>query len=163
SGYGVLHLLSKNEKTRNTPFIFLSTKTETSDLRKGMGMGADDYITKPFEEIELLNAMEIRLEKKAVLSQDYTSNALGISAFLHDDKDAGLIDRLKDLYEIIPYSKKHVLYQENKRPRNVFYLVSGKVKTARNNEDGKEYIQELFAAGDFIGHLSVIDDKNYDN
>lgn len=63
-GYGVLHLLNKNESTRNIPFIFLSAKTERSDLRKGMEMGADDYITKPFEEIELLNAVEVRLKKK---------------------------------------------------------------------------------------------------
>ena len=56
-GYGVLHLLNKNESTRNIPFIFLSAKTERTDLRKGMEMGADDYITKPFEEIELLKAI----------------------------------------------------------------------------------------------------------
>lgn len=45
-GYGVLHLLRKNPKTQFTPFIFLTAKTERSDLRKGMEMGADDYITK---------------------------------------------------------------------------------------------------------------------
>ena len=68
-GYGVLHLLNKNDSTRNIPFIFLSAKTERTDLRKGMEMGADDYITKPFEEIELLNAIEVRLKKKNVLEQ----------------------------------------------------------------------------------------------
>ena len=51
-GFGVLHLLSKNEETQNIPFIFLTAKTERSELRKGMEMGADDYITKPFEKIE---------------------------------------------------------------------------------------------------------------
>lgn len=162
-GYGVLHLLNKNEQTRNTPFIFLSAKTERSDLRKGMEMGADDYITKPFEEIELLNAVEVRLKKKAVLTQEYASTAPGISAFLHDVKDSGLVDRLKDQYDIINYSKKQAVYHESKRPKYVFYLVNGKVKIVRNNEDGKEYIQELFTTGDFIGHLPVIEDKNYDN
>src|SRR6188472_3023247 len=62
-GYGVLHLLKKNSATREIPFIFLTAKTERSDLRKGMEMGADDFITKPFEEIELLNAVETRLKK----------------------------------------------------------------------------------------------------
>src|ERR671912_165534 len=60
-GYGVLHLLGKNEETSGIPFIFLTAKTERGDLRKGMEMGADDYITKPFDEIELLNAIEVRL------------------------------------------------------------------------------------------------------
>jgi DNA-binding response OmpR family regulator len=43
-GYGVLHLLSKQPETALIPFIFLSAKTERSDVRKGMEMGADDYL-----------------------------------------------------------------------------------------------------------------------
>jgi len=63
-GYGVLHLLKRNEETANIPFIFLTAKIERADFRKGMEMGADDYITKPFEDIELLNAIEIRLKNQ---------------------------------------------------------------------------------------------------
>ena len=62
-GYGVLHMVQKNTTTRNIPFIFLTAKTERSDLRKGMELGADDYITKPFSGTELLNAVEGRLKK----------------------------------------------------------------------------------------------------
>ncbi|MFM9908066.1 MAG: PleD family two-component system response regulator, partial [Chitinophagaceae bacterium] len=62
-GYGVLHLLRKNPETENIPLIFLSAKAERTDLRKGMEMGADDYVTKPFEEIELMSAIESRLKK----------------------------------------------------------------------------------------------------
>ena len=68
-GYGVLHLLRKNPETQSIPFIFLTAKTERTDLRKGMEMGADDYITKPFEDIELLNAIEVRLKKAEVFDQ----------------------------------------------------------------------------------------------
>src|SRR5664279_5209870 len=73
-GYGVLHLIRKNPETIHIPFIFLTAKTERSDFRKGMEMGADDYITKPFEDIELLNAVEIRLKKSAILNQAYEHN-----------------------------------------------------------------------------------------
>src|SRR4051812_15821307 len=52
-GYGVLHLLQKHESTMNIPFIFLTAKTERTEIRKGMELGADDYITKPFEGAEL--------------------------------------------------------------------------------------------------------------
>ena len=52
-GYGVLHTLHKNESVKNIPFIFLTAKTERSDLRRGMELGADDYITKPFNPREL--------------------------------------------------------------------------------------------------------------
>src|SRR5919112_1823052 len=72
-GYGVLHLLRKNADTQNIPFIFLTAKTERGDFRKGMEMGADDYVTKPFEDIELLNAIEIRLKKTEILENKYAS------------------------------------------------------------------------------------------
>src|SRR5919112_5318347 len=83
-GYGVLHLLRKNPDTQNIPFIFLTAKTERSDLRKGMEMGADDYVTKPFEDIELLNAVEVRLKKSEVLAQEYASTPQGLSQFVKD-------------------------------------------------------------------------------
>src|SRR5438067_8625614 len=54
-GYGVLHLLGKNEETSGIPFIFLTAKSEKTDFRKGMESGADDYLTKPFDGTELLN------------------------------------------------------------------------------------------------------------
>src|ERR1051325_9023790 len=73
-GYGVLHLLRKNPESQNIPFIFLTAKTERSDFRKGMEMGADDYITKPFEDIELLNAIETRLKKAEILDHKYAAS-----------------------------------------------------------------------------------------
>lgn len=62
-GYGVLHAIQRNETLKNTPFIFLTAKTERADQRRGMEMGADDYITKPFDGTELLNAVSSRMKK----------------------------------------------------------------------------------------------------
>ena len=62
-GYGVFQILSKNINLQHIPFIFLSAKSERNDLRKGMEMGADDYITKPFSDSELINAIRARIEK----------------------------------------------------------------------------------------------------
>src|SRR6185312_1287633 len=78
-GYGVIHMLQKNEQTKNTPFIFLTAKAERSDLRKGMELGADDYITKPFSGTELLNAIERRLKKAEALKQQLAPGLLGLS------------------------------------------------------------------------------------
>src|SRR5476651_2557735 len=63
-GYGVLYLLSKRPETMTVPFIFLTAKAEHFDRRKGMELGADDYLTKPFDDMELLSAIESRLKKK---------------------------------------------------------------------------------------------------
>lgn len=162
-GYGVLHLLRKNQDTQNIPFIFLTAKTERSDLRKGMEMGADDYITKPFDDIELLNAVEIRLKKAEILGQQYANNAPGINQFIRDVKAAGLMKHLADNYDTESFSKKHILYQEGKRPRYLYYVIKGKIKGFKTHEDGKEYITDLFSQGDFIGYAAIIEDKNYDD
>jgi CRP-like cAMP-binding protein len=162
-GYGVLHLLRKNAETQNIPFIFLTAKTERSDFRKGMEMGADDYITKPFEDIELLNAIEIRLKKAEILDHKYASSPQGINQFIKDVKDSGLMSQLADQYNIETYGKKQMLYQEGKRPRFLYYLIKGKVKGFKTHEDGKEYITDLFSQGDFMGYPALIEDKNYDD
>lgn len=162
-GYGVLHLLRKNTETQHIPFVFLTAKTERSDFRKGMEMGADDYITKPFEDIELLNAIEIRLKKADVLNNKYAPSKQGINQFIKDVKNAGLVSQLSEQYNTDNYAKKQVLYQEGKRPRVLFYLVKGKVKAVKSHEDGKEYITDLFTDGDFIGYTALIEDKNYDD
>lgn len=162
-GYGVLHLLRKNQETENIPFLFLTAKTERSDFRKGMEMGADDYITKPFEDIELLNAIEIRLKKAAILGNKYASSQEGINEFIKDVKNSGLISQLADQYNVESYSKKQTLYQEFKRPRFLFYMVKGKAKGIKTHEDGKEYITDLFSNGDFIGYPALLEDKNYDD
>lgn len=66
-GYGVLSLLSKDHQTSSIPFIFLTARTDREALRAGMGMGADDFITKPFTRNELLGAIDTRLEKHTAL------------------------------------------------------------------------------------------------
>ena len=62
-GYGVLHIFNKNPHLLGIPFIFLSAKIDRTDQRKGMELGADDYLTKPFDEVELLSAIEGRLTR----------------------------------------------------------------------------------------------------
>src|SRR5688572_10650957 len=81
-GYGVLHTLHKNESVKNIPFIFLTAKTERNDFRRGMELGADDYITKPFSGTELLNAIEGRLKKADLLKEEYESGLDGVNKLL---------------------------------------------------------------------------------
>ncbi len=162
-GYGVLHLLRKNDSTQNIPFIFLTAKTERSDFRKGMEMGADDYITKPFDDIELLNAVETRLKKTEILNQKYPSSSNGLSQFLKDLKNAGIVQKLTEEYEIQNYDKKQSLYMESKRPRFLFYVIKGKVKGVKVNDEGKEYITNLYSEGDFIGYSALLEDACYDD
>jgi signal transduction histidine kinase len=69
-GYGVLHALRADMRTRTLPFIFLTAKSERAEVRKGMGLGADDYLTKPFENEELIQAVRTRLGQRDTLNED---------------------------------------------------------------------------------------------
>ncbi len=162
-GYGVLHLLRKNPETEDIPLIFLSAKAERSDLRKGMEMGADDYVTKPFEEIELMNAIESRLKKFDVLHKKYNPSAKGLSELANDLQETGLLHFNLDNYNSETYLKRQAIYSEGKRPRYLYYVKKGKVKAFKTHEDGKEYITDLFSDGDFIGYPALIEEKNYDD
>jgi DNA-binding NarL/FixJ family response regulator len=62
-GYGVLKALRENPATEATPFIFLTAKGEKPDIRAGMNLGADDYLTKPVAKADLLNAIASRLKR----------------------------------------------------------------------------------------------------
>lgn len=64
-GYGVIQALRSKEATDHIPFIFLTAKGERADIRAGMNLGADDYITKPVTASELLSAVQARLSREA--------------------------------------------------------------------------------------------------
>lgn len=162
-GYGVLHLLRKNPETENIPFIFLTAKAERSDFRKGMEMGADDFITKPFDDLELLNAVEMRLKKYDVLQGKYAPDENGLNNLVKDLRDSGLFEMDLANFDSEVYAKKQLIYTEGKRPKYLFYVKRGKIKTYRQNEDGKEYITHLFSEGDFMGYVTLLEDKNYDD
>jgi CRP/FNR family transcriptional regulator, cyclic AMP receptor protein len=160
-GYGVLHMLSKNPQTSAIPFIFLTAKSEKSDFRKGMEMGADDYITKPFDGIELLNAIEARLRKTEALKKNFTHDAKGVNEFLESAEQTGRVQLTSNEREVNTYKKKQSLYSEGQRPVAVYFIIEGKVKVSRTNEDLKELITNIYGPGDFFGYTSILEETNY--
>jgi DNA-binding NarL/FixJ family response regulator len=80
-GYEVLRTLRANANTATTPFIFLTARGEKQDVRTGMNLGADDYLTKPVTNTDLLAAIAARLERQRVLEiqkqfqPDFSSSA----------------------------------------------------------------------------------------
>lgn len=68
-GYGVLEALRKDEETASIPFVFLTAKGEKADLRSGMNLGADDYLTKPVAKKDLLHAIAARLRRSEQTAQ----------------------------------------------------------------------------------------------
>ncbi|WP_337042352.1 response regulator [Emticicia sp. 17c] len=160
-GYGVLHLLSKQEKTAGIPFIFLTAKAERSDFRKGMEMGADDYITKPFDDVELLSAIESRLRKKEISKKKYSQDITGLDQLIIDANGEQELKKLTENREIRYFKKKTEIYREGDFPLYLYYVQKGKVKAFKTNDDGKEFIVNLYNTGDFLGYVDLIHDTNF--
>lgn len=160
-GYGVLHLLNKNPELTGVPFIFLTAKAERTDFRKGMEMGADDYITKPFTDIELLNAVESRLKKTELLAKNYGSDAEGMQHFLNDINGKNALKELATDRNINHYKKKQTIYSEGNHPNRLYFIQKGKVKTFKTNDAGKELTVGLFNEGDFFGYTALLEETIY--
>jgi CRP/FNR family cyclic AMP-dependent transcriptional regulator len=161
-GYGVYQIISKHPDLQHIPFIFLSAKSERTDLRKGMEMGADDYITKPFSDSELINAIRARLEKVRIQQQQ---GGKAIETWYQIVADLGNKDEMHkalENHDIIEYKKKQVIYAEGQHPNKLYYIQAGKVKIFKTSDTGKELITGLLSAGDFFGHIPLIENVVYE-
>jgi CRP/FNR family transcriptional regulator, cyclic AMP receptor protein len=160
-GYGVIHMLQKNDETKNIPFIFLTAKAERAEIRKGMELGADDYITKPFNGTELLNAIESRIKKADMLRQDITPNLEGLNQIISTAGGKDLLKQLAEDRTVNRYKKKQIVYSEGNHPLRLFYIERGKVKTYKTNDDGKELVVGLYNEGDFFGYIAMLEGTTY--
>lgn len=160
-GYGVLHILSKDPTTASIPFIFLTAKAEKSEVRKGMDLGADDYLTKPFEDTELLNTVEARLKKISVLKKEFSRNVEGLNQFFAEAGDLQELQNLSKDRPLSKYKKKEVIFHSGDVPHYLFFLNKGRVKTYKTHDDGKEFITNVYQAGDFFGHVALFEEKPY--
>lgn len=160
-GYGVLHMLNKDIKTSSIPFIFLTAKAERSDMRRGMEMGADDYITKPFDKIELLNAVDSRLRKIDSIKKEYANTPDGLAGFIGNVSGENAFKKFTEGKKTKHFKKKENIYREGDVPRGLFYVSKGKLKVYKVHNYGKELIISLLNDGDFFGYTSLLEEHDY--
>jgi two-component system, sensor histidine kinase and response regulator len=90
-GYGVLLEMRSNPETATIPFIFMTAKVTPEDIRRGMVLGADDYLTKPFERLDLLQSIQTRLAKKAMLEQSHQHDVEQLQTALEQEHEQRLL------------------------------------------------------------------------
>lgn len=155
-GYGVMQIAMRNEDLQRIPIIFMSAKTKHEDIRKGMDLGASDYITKPFEESELLSAVATRLKRKAIMEGAHQNTLVRERKWRIEDIEEAFAHK-----ERFEYRPGATIYCEGNVGNHVFYITRGEVKTYKVNEDGKELITELFSDKSFFGFTSFLAHKPY--
>jgi CRP-like cAMP-binding protein/CheY-like chemotaxis protein len=157
-GYGVLHLLSKDPDTANIPFIFLTAKADKTDFRAGMNLGADDYVTKPFDGFDLLKVVEMRLKKNEMMNSTYKNDLDGVNLFFNHAKELKEFQKLSEKRHVRTCHKKEFLFMEGQTLNDIYFINKGKIKTYKANGDGKELITGIHGQGDFLGYVSVLED-----
>lgn len=156
NGYTVLEVLGKDPRTSKIPFIFLTAKDRKEDMRMGMNLGADDYIYKPYETQELLDAIAMRLKKSSFIHQHFSKTPVGINHFFKEASEYLGKELTSQDRESQSFRDREVIYREGNAAHFLYFIEEGNIKTYRGTEEGKEMITGLYGPGDFVGQLSLL-------
>jgi CRP/FNR family transcriptional regulator, polysaccharide utilization system transcription regulator len=159
-GYGTLSILQRKTQTADIPFIFLTAKSEKVDFRYGMNLGADDYITKPFENQELLKVVEMHLRKSEKF-KNTLKQSVDNGHFINEAKGVEALKMLTLGKKPHPFSKKTTIYLEGAAPRYLYYIQKGKVKVFKTSDEGKELIINILGEKDVFGLTGLLSNSNH--
>ena len=156
-GYGVINILTKNPETSSIPFIFLTAKAEKSDIRKGMNLGADDYLLKPFDEQSLINSIETRIARNQKIKAQI------LQAFVGKSVDIDEADKHQDIRSLLEQKKsktfksKEELYREGDFPHYIYHVNAGKIKCQKTDSYGKTFVTQIINEGEFFGYMPILE------
>ncbi len=157
-GYGVLRALSNNPEVSSIPFVYMTAKTRRSDFRKGMDLGADDYLTKPYTGDELIRIVRSQLAKRQALK-----SSLQVQEMEFNEESANPMNPDHGIHSLLEnrpvkkLKKKSHLFTEGDHTHYLYYVSSGKAKCYKTNDAGKDYIVGINKEGDFIGLTALFD------
>lgn len=160
-GFGVLNILARKPLTSGIPFVFLTAKTEKEDIRRGMNLGADDYITKPFYKDELLGVIETRLRKSAQLRQASARQEAPVQSLLDASRGLETLKSLSEQQRTRSYGRRATIVQEGDYPHYLYRVRSGQVLLYKTNDAGKEYIVAQVNPGAFFGYTALLLRQEY--
>lgn len=160
-GYGVLHMVQNHPELQHTPFIFLTAKTDLSEIRKGMSLGADDYIPKPFDPTDLLTAIEGRLKKADLVKKEISEGIRGANQVLTLSGGERKLQEFVDGRHVDCYKKRQRIFSEGNHPIRLYYVQKGKVKIFKTNDEGKELIIRIVNEGEFFGYTAMFENSVY--
>lgn len=155
SGPGLLVFLRElRHKAGLLPVIVFGDLPGKEDVRRVMEAGADDCLQIPFETIDLLRSVEACLSRKLRLCHRVERPA-------EESFDQQVLLKAYGDRDLVIFKRKQLLYVEGQRALCVWLVMSGRVKTYRTNEEGKELITSIYGAGELIGCPEVMESACY--
>ncbi|WP_316753021.1 response regulator [Pedobacter gandavensis] len=146
-GYMILSLIKKLPQAQNIPFIILASKNDQNEVRKSMIMGADDYLIKPFRNIEILETIEMRLKKRAEQKKrpDSVVNGGNIKNGIESFEKIITESRLRH------FKRKQVIYYQEDSADAIHLIASGSVKTLKTTPDGRDLVTGIYKENEYFG------------
>ena len=143
NGYEVLQELRQEPKTADIPLIFLTAKIERNDFRQGMVLGADDYISKPFEPFEILQAVNARLERYSISNQAYLKESQNTKILQQEiKKNRTELQNSQQLAQIRG-NLWEKFSQDLRNPLSSINMAIYMLKQAKNDKDREKYLSIL--------------------
>jgi signal transduction histidine kinase len=167
NGYQMLRELQKHNITETIPFIFLSAKAEKNDIREGMNLGADDYLTKPLSPDDLIKAINNKLSKQELFNKKIDELRINISkSFPHELRTPlngilGFSSILKDITDTP--NKEHVvkmatsIYESGQRLHHLIenYILFSRLLVEAFDPEKKERNEPPINTKDIIEHITI--------
>lgn len=142
-GYEVLRQLRQDPKCADIPFIFLTAKADRNHFRQGMGLGADDYISKPFEPFEILEAVKARLQRHSLSNQAYLQENQKTETLQQEiKKNRTDLQNSQQLAQIRGKLLERIS-QDLRNPLSNINMAIYMLKQAKNEKDREKYLSIL--------------------
>jgi DNA-binding response OmpR family regulator len=154
-------LCKQIREVSNVPILFLSAKDEEIDKLLGLAIGGDDYITKPFDGVDLLKVIEMRLRKKELLKLNHAHSSGEPNTTFNKPGEIQDVQALLGNRPRRIFKKKDPIFMEGQNPNSLYYIEKGQIKTFKMNSFGKELITGIHDEGSFLGYVPLIEDKPY--
>jgi CRP-like cAMP-binding protein len=159
-GYGVLYSFRQSPQLSRLPFIFLTARAGRADVRRGMELGADDYLTKPFESSELLSTIAGRFTRFRHLHAEEEVPASSAPAEFVAAQRSHLLALTADR-KPHPVPRRQIVYAEGDEPTRLYFVQAGRVKIVKTTVSGKELITGFYQTGEFFGYKALLEGTGY--
>ena len=130
-------------------------------MRKGMEMGADDYLTKPFDDMELLNSIESRFQKKDKIEAFYSKSFESLKLLTNQNQGLDELKRIIADRKVKQVRKKQIIYYESDNITGIYLILSGRVKAVKLSEDGRELVTGMYGPDEYLGIQAMLSGDQY--
>ncbi len=154
-GLQILDLLRKSRHIDHVPFIVLTANDSRKEIRKVMGKGADDYLVKPFDHVDLLDTLATRLSKS---THHQTYQVANPTTLFDDATGRAVLKRLARNQELREFGSREMIFGKGEQARYMFLVRTGRVMAYRVNASGKHFVTDIYGPGDFFGVEALIFD-----